>query len=147
MIQGALYYRAAGGSLTRCVNKREAEKLLQGLHAETCGQTGAAHLYRKLQRMGIYCPSMSAQAATLQDSCADFQAPPQPAEVFTIEEIDWRQPYIDFIQHRKLPSDRQTTLKIQRRRRVSSSMKACSTEKSMVTPHCDACRINKQWKS
>ncbi|XP_026428858.1 uncharacterized protein LOC113324784 [Papaver somniferum] len=58
VIQGSLYYRAAGGSPTRCVNKREAEKLLQKLHAETCGQTGAVHFYRKLQRKGMYWPSV-----------------------------------------------------------------------------------------
>ncbi|XP_026451648.1 uncharacterized protein LOC113351971 [Papaver somniferum] len=45
VIQGALYYRADGGSLARCVNKREAEKLLQELHAETCGKTGDVRLY------------------------------------------------------------------------------------------------------
>ncbi|XP_026436665.1 uncharacterized protein LOC113334683 [Papaver somniferum] len=115
VIQGSLYYRAARGSLARCVNKREAEKLLQELHAETCGQTGAVHLYGKLQRKGVYFPSMSAQASSLQDSCANCQAPPQPATVCTIEEADWRQPYFDFIQHRKLPSERQAALKIQRK--------------------------------
>ncbi|XP_026443639.1 protein NYNRIN-like [Papaver somniferum] len=107
--------REAGGSLARCVNKREAEKLLQELHAETCGQTGTVHIYRRLQRMGVYCPSMSAQASALQDNCADCQAPPQPAEVCTVEEIDWRRPYIDFIQHKRLPSDRQAALKIQKK--------------------------------
>ncbi|XP_026410675.1 uncharacterized protein LOC113305901 [Papaver somniferum] len=115
MIQGALYYRAVGGSLARCVNKREAEKLLQELHAGTCVQTCAVHLYRKLQRRGVYWPSMSTQASALQDSCSDFQAPPQPAEVCTIKEVDWRQPYFDSIQHGKLPSERQETLKIQRK--------------------------------
>ncbi|XP_026451269.1 uncharacterized protein LOC113351515 [Papaver somniferum] len=54
VIQGALYYRAAGGSLARCVNKREAEKLLQELHAKTCGQTGAVYLCGKLHRKGVY---------------------------------------------------------------------------------------------
>ncbi|XP_026451649.1 uncharacterized protein LOC113351972 [Papaver somniferum] len=63
--------------------------------------------------MGVYWQSMSSQAAALQDSCADCQAPPQPAEFCAIEEEDWRKPYIDFIQHRRLPSDRQATLKIQ----------------------------------
>ncbi|XP_026450782.1 uncharacterized protein LOC113350893 [Papaver somniferum] len=115
MIRGALYYRAAGGSLARCVNKREAEKLLQELHAETCRQTGVVHLYRKLQRMGVYWPSMSAQASALQDNCVDCQAPPQPAKVCTVEKTDWRQPYVDFIQHRRLPSDKQAALKIQKK--------------------------------
>ncbi|XP_026459795.1 uncharacterized protein LOC113360504 [Papaver somniferum] len=115
VIQGTLYYRAAGGSLARCVNKREAEKLLQELHAETCGQIGVVHLYGKLQRKGVYWPSMSSQASALQDSCADCQAPPQPAEVCTIEEIYWRQPYFDFSQHGRLPSDRQAALKVQRK--------------------------------
>ncbi|XP_026458675.1 uncharacterized protein LOC113359219 [Papaver somniferum] len=86
IIQGALYYRAAGGSLAR-----------------------------KLQRLGVYWPSMSAQVAVLQDSCADCQTPPQPAEVCTAEEVYSRQPYIDFIQHGKLPSDRQESLKIQKK--------------------------------
>ncbi|XP_026378438.1 uncharacterized protein LOC113272859 [Papaver somniferum] len=58
---------------------------------------------------------MSAQAAALQDSCADFQAPPQPAEFCTVDRVDWRQPYMDFIQNGKLPSDRKTALRIQKK--------------------------------
>ncbi|XP_026416768.1 uncharacterized protein LOC113312228 [Papaver somniferum] len=104
-----------GGSLARCVNKREEEKILQELHATTCGQTAAVHLYRKLQRRGVYWPSISAQAAALQDICAYCQAPPQPAEVCTVDRIDWRQPYMDFIQNGKLSSDRQAALKIQKK--------------------------------
>ncbi|XP_026410404.1 protein NYNRIN-like [Papaver somniferum] len=58
---------------------------------------------------------MSAQAASLQDSCADCQAPLLDAEVCTVDGVGWRQPYIDFIQNGKLPSDRQTSLKIQKK--------------------------------
>ncbi|XP_026410482.1 uncharacterized protein LOC113305681 [Papaver somniferum] len=113
LIQGALYYRETGGALARCVNKREAEKILRELHTTTCGQTAAVHLYIKLQRRGVYWLSMSVQAAALQDSCADCQAPPQLSEVCTADGVDWRQPYVDFIQNGKLPSDRQASLKIQ----------------------------------
>ncbi|XP_026384775.1 uncharacterized protein LOC113280351 [Papaver somniferum] len=88
MILGELYYRAFGGSLAVYVNKREAEKLFQEFHTETCGTTDAVHLYRELQRFGVYWPSMSTQAASLQDSCVDCQSPPQPAEVCTAEGVD-----------------------------------------------------------
>ncbi|XP_026443575.1 uncharacterized protein LOC113343657 [Papaver somniferum] len=106
----------------------------------------------RLQRLEIYWPSMFAQAAALQDSCADCQAPPQPAEVCTVEEVDWRQPYIDFIQHGKLPSDRQATLRIQKkgtcffmhegvlyRRSYSNAMLRCMSDQEamevMTRPH------------
>ncbi|XP_026384396.1 uncharacterized protein LOC113279980 [Papaver somniferum] len=46
---------------------------------------------------------------------ANCQAPPQDAEVCTVDEVDCRQPYMDFIQNGKLPSDRQTTLKIRKK--------------------------------
>ncbi|XP_026417032.1 uncharacterized protein LOC113312496 [Papaver somniferum] len=58
---------------------------------------------------------MSAQEEALQDSCTDCQASPQPAEVCAIEKADWKQPYVDFIQHRRLPRDRQAALKIQKK--------------------------------
>ncbi|XP_026395987.1 uncharacterized protein LOC113290616 [Papaver somniferum] len=46
LIRGALYYRAAGWSLSRCMGKREAKKILQELHVTTCVQTAEVHLYK-----------------------------------------------------------------------------------------------------
>ncbi|XP_026435146.1 uncharacterized protein LOC113332861 [Papaver somniferum] len=115
LIRGALYFRTSGGALSRCVGKSEAQEILNRVHEESCGQTGGIPLYRRLQRMGVYWPSMAVQAAVIQDKCDDCQAPPQQTEICSVEIVDWRQPYIDFIQHERLPSNRQEALKIQRK--------------------------------
>ncbi|XP_026400369.1 uncharacterized protein LOC113296272 [Papaver somniferum] len=115
LIRGALYFRTSGAALSRCVSKPEAHEILNRVHEESCGQTGGIPLYRRLQRMGVYWPNMAVQAAVTQDKCADCQAPPQQTEICSAEIVDWRHPYVDFLCHERLPSNRQEALKIQRK--------------------------------
>ncbi|XP_026398502.1 protein NYNRIN-like [Papaver somniferum] len=58
---------------------------------------------------------MAVQAVMIQDKCEDCQAPPQQTEVYNAEIEDWRQPYIDYLHHERLPLNRQDALKIQKK--------------------------------
>lgn len=60
LLHGALYYRNPDGSLSRCLGNDEADEQLKRINEGICGQTLVVTLYRKLQRMGYYWPSMEA---------------------------------------------------------------------------------------
>lgn len=115
IVREALHYRTPEGTLARCVGRIEAHEILNRVHEESCGHTSGISLYLRLQSMGIYCPTMAVQSAAVQDKCKDCQAPPQQAEICIAEVEDWRKPYIEYIQHERLPSNRQDALKIQRK--------------------------------
>uniref|UniRef100_A0A2N9EU18 Integrase catalytic domain-containing protein n=1 Tax=Fagus sylvatica TaxID=28930 RepID=A0A2N9EU18_FAGSY len=51
----------------------EAKEKLLDVHEKTCGDGGAISLYRRLQRLGYFWPSMSAEAANLQSQCLTCQ--------------------------------------------------------------------------
>uniref|UniRef100_A0A2N9IB95 RNA-directed DNA polymerase n=1 Tax=Fagus sylvatica TaxID=28930 RepID=A0A2N9IB95_FAGSY len=63
LISGDLYRRLPGGVLARCISLEEAKERLPKIHETTCGDGGAISLYRRLQRLGYFWPSMSAEAA------------------------------------------------------------------------------------
>ncbi|XP_026459607.1 uncharacterized protein LOC113360301 [Papaver somniferum] len=69
LLPGALYYRNPDAYLSRCLGDEEAKEKLESLHKEICGQTLVITLYRRLQRLRYYWPSMEAQSRTLQGSC------------------------------------------------------------------------------
>jgi hypothetical protein len=73
LISGDLYRRLPGGVLTRCISIEEAKEKLLDVHEKTCGDGGAISLYRRLQRLGYFWPSMSAEAANLQSQCLTCQ--------------------------------------------------------------------------
>uniref|UniRef100_A0A2N9H7S0 RNA-directed DNA polymerase n=1 Tax=Fagus sylvatica TaxID=28930 RepID=A0A2N9H7S0_FAGSY len=73
LISGDLYRRLPGGVLARCISLEEAKERLPKIHETTCGDGGAVSLYRRLQRLGYFWPSMSAEAAEIQNQCPTCQ--------------------------------------------------------------------------
>ena len=61
-VKGELYRRMPGGILSRCVGQEEAQRKLREVHDRTCGFYKEVSLYRKLQRVGFYWPSMGKDA-------------------------------------------------------------------------------------
>uniref|UniRef100_A0A2N9GX05 Integrase catalytic domain-containing protein n=1 Tax=Fagus sylvatica TaxID=28930 RepID=A0A2N9GX05_FAGSY len=59
LIAGDLYRRLPGGVLARCVNLQEAAKKLTEVHEKCCELRDGISLYRRLQRLGYFWPSMS----------------------------------------------------------------------------------------
>ncbi|OVA07300.1 hypothetical protein BVC80_1601g88 [Macleaya cordata] len=113
LLHGALYYRAIDGALARCLGENEAQCQLHRVHDETCGHTLDITLYRRLQRLGCYWPNMAIQSQTLQDSCSACQAPPHHVEAFVTEDTaDWRDPYLQYLRHGALPSDKRQVTRI-----------------------------------
>jgi ribonuclease HI len=73
LISGDLYRRLPGGVLARCISLEEAKERLPKIHETTCGDGGAISLYRRFQRLGYFWPSMSAEAAEVQNQCPTCQ--------------------------------------------------------------------------
>ncbi|XP_026378672.1 uncharacterized protein LOC113273120 [Papaver somniferum] len=67
LLHGALYYRNPDGSLSRCLGDEEVNEQLKRIHEEICGQKLVVTLYRRLQRLRYYWPSMEAQSRILKD--------------------------------------------------------------------------------
>ena len=82
LIKDQLYIRLLGGILARYLGKKEATKRLLDVHAKTCGHGKSISLYRRLQRVGYYWPSMHQEAATIQGACPTCNAPK-----FSIQQI------------------------------------------------------------
>uniref|UniRef100_A0A2N9ED87 RNA-directed DNA polymerase n=1 Tax=Fagus sylvatica TaxID=28930 RepID=A0A2N9ED87_FAGSY len=57
---GELYRRLPGGVLARCISLEEAKKKLAEVHERTCCLKNPVPLYRRLQCIGYYWPSMKA---------------------------------------------------------------------------------------
>jgi hypothetical protein len=58
LIGDQLYIKLPGGILARCLDKKDTTKRLLDVHAKTCGHGKSINLYRRLQRIGYYWPSM-----------------------------------------------------------------------------------------
>uniref|UniRef100_A0A2N9G2A5 Integrase catalytic domain-containing protein n=1 Tax=Fagus sylvatica TaxID=28930 RepID=A0A2N9G2A5_FAGSY len=66
LIAGDLYRRLPGGVLERCVNLQEAAKKLIEVHEKCYEFRDGESLYRRLQRLGYFWPSMTREATSLQ---------------------------------------------------------------------------------
>uniref|UniRef100_A0A2N9EZ34 RNA-directed DNA polymerase n=1 Tax=Fagus sylvatica TaxID=28930 RepID=A0A2N9EZ34_FAGSY len=71
LIAGDLYRRLPGGVLARCVSLQEAARKLTEVHERCCELRDGVSLYRRLQRLGYFWPSMSKEAASLQEQPAN----------------------------------------------------------------------------
>ncbi|KAJ1413417.1 Retrotransposon gag domain [Sesbania bispinosa] len=58
-LKGTLYRKSAKGLLMKCVLSREEIQKTENLYHAVCGE-GAPSLYRRMQRVGIYWPTMRA---------------------------------------------------------------------------------------
>lgn len=66
LLEGILYRRTKEGLLLRCVNKEEARRSMQEMHAGSCGYHQAGpKLCLMIRRHGHYWP-------TMQKDCIDF---------------------------------------------------------------------------
>uniref|UniRef100_A0A2N9I2Q6 Integrase catalytic domain-containing protein n=1 Tax=Fagus sylvatica TaxID=28930 RepID=A0A2N9I2Q6_FAGSY len=68
LIAGDLYRRLPGGVLARCVNLQEAAKKLTEVHEKCCELRDGISLYRRLQRLGYFWPSMSKRQQVCRNS-------------------------------------------------------------------------------
>ena len=65
LIKGELYRRLPGGILSRCICEKKGKLRLEELHSQACGVAEKISLYRRMQRMGYYWPSMNKEAAAI----------------------------------------------------------------------------------
>ena len=71
---------------------------LEELHNQTCRVTEKISLYRRMQRMGYYWPSMNKEAAAIQKKCQKCLLSIDKEEsyaVFVVE--DWRAPFMEYL--------------------------------------------------
>ena len=73
LIIGDLYRRLPGGVLARCVNLQETAKKLTEVHERFYEFRDGVSLYRRLQHLGYFWPSISKEAASLQKQCSSCQ--------------------------------------------------------------------------
>uniref|UniRef100_A0A2N9FIH6 Integrase catalytic domain-containing protein n=1 Tax=Fagus sylvatica TaxID=28930 RepID=A0A2N9FIH6_FAGSY len=115
LISGDLYRRLLGGVLARCISLEEAKERLPKIHETTCGDGGAISLYRRLQRLGYFWPSMSAEAAEVQNQCPTCQFHYSNEEVCaTFVSTDWRTPFLEYLLERILPSNPKDAYRLKR---------------------------------
>uniref|UniRef100_A0A2N9GIL0 RNA-directed DNA polymerase n=1 Tax=Fagus sylvatica TaxID=28930 RepID=A0A2N9GIL0_FAGSY len=115
LISGDLYRRLPGGVLARCISLEEAKERLPKIHETTCGDGGAVSLYRRLQRLGYFWPSMSAEAAEIQNQCPTCQFHYSNEEVCaTFVSADWRTPFLEYLLERILPSNPKDAYRLKR---------------------------------
>jgi hypothetical protein len=82
----------------------EAKKTLLEVHEKTYGDGGAISLYCRLQRLGYFWPSMSAEAADLQSQCLTCQFHLSNEEVcVTFISTDRRTPFLEYLLEGILP--------------------------------------------
>uniref|UniRef100_A0A2N9INS0 RNA-directed DNA polymerase n=1 Tax=Fagus sylvatica TaxID=28930 RepID=A0A2N9INS0_FAGSY len=115
LISGDLYRRLPGGVLARCISIEEAKEKLPDIHEKTCGDGGAISLYRRLQRLGYFWPSMSAEAAEIQSRCPTCQFHYSNEEVCaTFVSTDWRTPFLEYLLEGILPSNPKDVYRLKR---------------------------------
>uniref|UniRef100_A0A2N9FAT3 Integrase catalytic domain-containing protein n=1 Tax=Fagus sylvatica TaxID=28930 RepID=A0A2N9FAT3_FAGSY len=115
LISGDLYRRLPGGVLARCISLEEAKERLPKIHETTCGDGGAVSLYRRLQRLGYFWPSMSAEAAEIQNQCPTCQFHYSNEEVCaTFVSADWRTPFLEYLLEGILPSNPKDVYRLKR---------------------------------
>ena len=73
LIEGDLYKRLPRGILSRFISEKERKLKLDELHNQTCGVVEKVSLYRRMQRMGYYCPNMNKDATIVQETCQGCQ--------------------------------------------------------------------------
>uniref|UniRef100_A0A2N9H6K5 Integrase catalytic domain-containing protein n=1 Tax=Fagus sylvatica TaxID=28930 RepID=A0A2N9H6K5_FAGSY len=115
LISGDLYRRLPGGVLARCISLEEAKERLPKIHETTYGDGGAISLYRRLQRLGYFWPSMSAEAVEIQNQCPTCQFHYSNEEVCaTFVSTDWRTPFLEYLLEKILPSNPKDAYRLKR---------------------------------
>uniref|UniRef100_A0A2N9H521 Uncharacterized protein n=1 Tax=Fagus sylvatica TaxID=28930 RepID=A0A2N9H521_FAGSY len=115
LIAGDLYRRLPGGVLARCVNLQEAAKKLIEVHEKCCEFRDGVSLYRRLQRLGYFWPSMSKEAASLQEQCSFCQHQHESDQIYaTFISSDWRTPFLEYLIENILPQTSQAAIRLKK---------------------------------
>jgi transposase InsO family protein len=115
LIAGDLYRRLPGGVLARCVSLQEAAKKLTEVHERCCELRDGVSLYRRLQRLGYFWPSMSKEAASLQEQCSFCQHQHESDQVYaTFVSSDWRTPFLEYFIENVLPQTSQAATRLKK---------------------------------
>uniref|UniRef100_A0A2N9GRD8 RNA-directed DNA polymerase n=1 Tax=Fagus sylvatica TaxID=28930 RepID=A0A2N9GRD8_FAGSY len=102
-------------SLARCVNLQEAAKKLTEVHEKCCELRDGISLYRRLQRLGYFWPSMSKEAASLQEQCSFCQHQHESDQIYaTFVSSDWRTPFLEYLIENILPQTSQAAVRIKK---------------------------------
>ena len=88
---------------------------MKEVHDKTCGSCGEVNLYRRLQRVGFYWPSMGKDADQVQTQCraCQFAVYREESYVMFISE-DWRSPFIRYLTEGILPQKYSERYKLKR---------------------------------
>uniref|UniRef100_A0A2N9F490 Integrase catalytic domain-containing protein n=1 Tax=Fagus sylvatica TaxID=28930 RepID=A0A2N9F490_FAGSY len=115
LISGDLYRRLPGGVLAQCISMEEAKEKLLEVHEKTCGDGGTVSLYRRLQQLGYFWPSMNTEAANLQNQCLTYQFHHSNEEVCTtFISADWRTLFLKYLLEGILPPSPKDVYRLKR---------------------------------
>ena len=98
LIRDQLYIRLLREILARCLGKKEATKRLLDIHAKTCRHGKSISLYRRLQRIGYYWPSMRQEVVTIQGMCPTCQNEFEDEQIYAVLVAeDWCMPFFEYL--------------------------------------------------
>ncbi|KAJ1410174.1 Reverse transcriptase-like [Sesbania bispinosa] len=100
-LNGQLYRKSTDGLLMKCVTENEGGKKLECLHFAMCGQDGPS-LYRRMQRVGMFWPSMKMHCEEIQRACPNCREGRESFEVNAIEG-DWRHELKEYLSYGVTP--------------------------------------------
>ena len=113
--EGRTVLQDARWGFVRCVGRVEAHRKLKDVHDKTCGSCGEVNLYRRLQRVGSYWPSMGKKADQVQTQCETCQLEADREESYAVFiNEDWRSPFIQYLIESILPQKHNERYKLKR---------------------------------
>ncbi|KAJ1410974.1 hypothetical protein SESBI_21508 [Sesbania bispinosa] len=112
-LRGRLCKKGTDVLLMKCVTEVEGGEKAECLHQAICGQGGPS-LYRRMQRVGMYWPSMKACCNEMQRACPHYREESEMLEVNAIEN-DWRKTIKEFILFGTTPDSPREAEKLRKR--------------------------------
>ncbi|KAJ1394091.1 Ribonuclease H-like superfamily [Sesbania bispinosa] len=112
-IHGQLYKRSHEGLLMKCVAESAGMQKADNLHHATCNVEGPS-LYRRMQRVGMFWPTMKAYCDQVQANCASCREAKEWVGINVIEG-DWRQPIRQYLEKGTLPLEHREADKLKRK--------------------------------
>ena len=115
LMKGKLYCIMSGGILSRCVGQEKALRKLKEVHGRTCGLCCEINLYRRLQRVGFYQPSMGKDADLFQTQCKTCHLAIDREESYaTFTSEDWRSLFLQYLAKGVLPQKHNERYKLKK---------------------------------
>ncbi|KAJ1405755.1 hypothetical protein SESBI_25668 [Sesbania bispinosa] len=112
-LHGELYRRTEDGLLMKCVPEEEGVRKMDNLHHATCGDAGPS-LYRRMQRVGMFWPTMKMHCDAVQRMCKRCCATKEEIEVNLVDE-DWRAPLRKYLNEGELPIEPREAVKLKKK--------------------------------